>query len=754
MADKHSAVRMLDYGCGPGLASQALFPWVSELRGIDVSDAMVSEYNKAATTNGLSYSRMHAVQGDLMEPVGDALGSHDIFGFDVAVLSIALHHFDKPGVLIKRLMERLTDGAVLVVVDWTPPCHKKSREQASTASSDHQHYHDHSHGTSNNHGHGQGNYPGTHTVAHDGFTKQQMETMSAKAGCNKVDYVLHEHKSKVLAEIGMEKQLFFARGRKNRLHWGLIPCLGPLATADTGTGSTSIQYGQVMDPDAHGLSVRMNSTVAALMPQISSTIADRSSIETPKIDLATAENWLLRPELIALCKSAVAKDLTAERFSYPLGFGGDPALLGALASFFDTYFHPSIPVSSQHVVVTAGASSCLDGLLYSICDPGDSVLVPVPYWNGFDFHFTIRSGISIVPVHTRSSASPLHFSADFNSTFLLALADAYASEPNQRRVKALVLTNPHNPFGQCYSHDLLKKCMQFCCKRGLHFVSDEVYALSEFADKNDGEDARFVSALAVDLVHRETSDGENDHQDKKGDDGRSLNGARKKRMIIDRSRVHVVWSTSKDFGSSGFRIGCLVSQANRPLLTSLALTSTIHVSSLAALVTTALLTSPALPNLIALNKRRLAASYRILTRALQSWRVEYLDARAGLFVFARLGWLTERSEESGQRRKQEKDDEKEEGKGGIEKRLRGAGVLVAPGKSFHLKAKGWVRIGFAVEETILREALRRIEDALGFGAESEERQGEKAKMARKREHCFLGAPELGRPELMCTAIER
>ena len=68
-------------------------------------------------------------------------------------------------------------------------------------------------------------------------------------------------------------------------------------------------------------------------------------------------------------------------FSYPLGFGGDPALLDALASFSNSYYHPSILVSPRQIITTASASSCIDSLLYNICDPGDAVLVPGPYWS-------------------------------------------------------------------------------------------------------------------------------------------------------------------------------------------------------------------------------------------------------------------------------------------------------------------------------------------------------------------------------------
>lgn len=52
----------------------------------------------------------------------------------------------------------------------------------------------------------------------------------------------------------------------------------------------------------------------------------------------------------------------------------------ALASFFNTYFKPIHAVKPEHIVATAGASDALDTLIHAICDEGDSVIVPGPYW--------------------------------------------------------------------------------------------------------------------------------------------------------------------------------------------------------------------------------------------------------------------------------------------------------------------------------------------------------------------------------------
>jgi DNA-binding transcriptional MocR family regulator len=84
------------------------------------------------------------------------------------------------------------------------------------------------------------------------------------------------------------------------------------------------------------------------------------------------------------------KQLTQKLFSYPKGLGGDPLLLTALATFFnDNNFNHSLSVKAEHVVVAAGAGACLDAVLCTICDSGDSVLVPGHSWCFQSFYLLI-----------------------------------------------------------------------------------------------------------------------------------------------------------------------------------------------------------------------------------------------------------------------------------------------------------------------------------------------------------------------------
>jgi aspartate/methionine/tyrosine aminotransferase len=98
-------------------------------------------------------------------------------------------------------------------------------------------------------------------------------------------------------------------------------------------------------------------------------------------------------------------------------------------------------------------------------------------------------------------------------------------------VRAILVTNPHNPLGRCFPKEVLEALIQFCLDGNLHYISDEVYATSTHHSREEWKNHThapyhpFISALS--LV--------------------SPDSAASK-------LVHVVYSLSKDFGVSGLRI--------------------------------------------------------------------------------------------------------------------------------------------------------------------------------------------------------
>lgn len=148
------------------------------------------------------------------------------------------------------------------------------------------------------------------------------------------------------------------------------------------------------------LSDRGRSNVDNFMPKIAAVVAQKTEQRSaPIVDLSTAENWLMREELVALFKTTLFEHLCndvsyppcskkssteavriKQDLSYPNGFAGCPKLLRSLSSFFRDYFHPCLPVEPAHIVTGPGACTILDSLLFNICNPGDGVLVMAPYW--------------------------------------------------------------------------------------------------------------------------------------------------------------------------------------------------------------------------------------------------------------------------------------------------------------------------------------------------------------------------------------
>lgn len=59
----------------------------------------------------------------------------------------------------------------------------------------------------------------------------------------------------------------------------------------------------------HGLSQRGWNNVEGIMPKIRAAVQERKVTNSANIDLSTAENWLIRPELIDICKESIAQNL-------------------------------------------------------------------------------------------------------------------------------------------------------------------------------------------------------------------------------------------------------------------------------------------------------------------------------------------------------------------------------------------------------------------------------------------------------------
>ncbi|EGG12076.1 uncharacterized protein MELLADRAFT_102000 [Melampsora larici-populina 98AG31] len=254
---------------------------------------------------------------------------------------------------------------------------------------------------------------------------------------------------------------------------------------------------------------------------ISSAFKSLYSEENPDghISLGVAENWLMQEWLTKYFNSQF--ELVPEDLHYQSVFGPNSFKL-VLQDLLNKYFHPSIPVKSEHLVTGIGVTAVLEQLLYSLCDANDRVLLAKPYYAGFDKIAKQKLGIVLVGVDVPEGIDPSSetalesFESAYQETALESFELSYRALESQSlrdSVKCVLLCNPSNPLGFCYSRKALIEYLKFCERYNLHLIVDEIYAFSVFNPKTNlsleetlenqtlTETTReFVSVLTIDCL--------------------------------------------------------------------------------------------------------------------------------------------------------------------------------------------------------------------------------------------------------------
>jgi aspartate aminotransferase len=183
---------------------------------------------------------------------------------------------------------------------------------------------------------------------------------------------------------------------------------------------------------------------------------------------------------------------------------GLPECRDAAAAF---HSRTSPGLTREHVVVTQGGSEALLFAMVALCDPGDEILVPEPYYTNYN-GFATFAGARVVPVPTHLDQGFAIPEDDVLDTLITP------------RTRIFLFANPGNPTGAVYGADQLRRVAAWAKRRGLWLVADEVYRAIWFNEPP-------LSALNL-----------KDHED----------------------HVIIVDSTSKTFSACGLRVGFLISR--------------------------------------------------------------------------------------------------------------------------------------------------------------------------------------------------
>ena len=126
------------------------------------------------------------------------------------------------------------------------------------------------------------------------------------------------------------------------------------------------------------------------------------------------------------------------------------------------YSRHNINVSPDDIITTVGASEALSFTMNSICDPGDEVIIPEPFYANYN-GFAHASDVKVIPVTSK-----------IEDNFALPSLESFEKKIN-KRTKAILICNPCNPTGYVYSKEEIISIANLAKKNDLFIVVDEVY---------------------------------------------------------------------------------------------------------------------------------------------------------------------------------------------------------------------------------------------------------------------------------------
>jgi aspartate aminotransferase len=163
-------------------------------------------------------------------------------------------------------------------------------------------------------------------------------------------------------------------------------------------------------------------------------------IETPKVFMEAINNY----------------DTSVIKYSFSQG---EPVLINAIQEYFA---RDDIHFNENEILITNGGSEALTFITIAICDPGDEILVPEPFYTNYN-GFTSEVNVTIKPITTKAE-NGFHLPSEEEIVKLIT-----------PKTKAILFSNPGNPTGTILSKEELEMVAKIAKEHNIYVISDEVY---------------------------------------------------------------------------------------------------------------------------------------------------------------------------------------------------------------------------------------------------------------------------------------
>jgi aspartate aminotransferase len=153
-------------------------------------------------------------------------------------------------------------------------------------------------------------------------------------------------------------------------------------------------------------------------------------------------------------------------------------------------------VAPENVIVSTGAKQSIYNLLFSLINPQDEVMLLAPYWVSYPEMVKMVYGIPVVVTPE-------------DGTFQPRMEEIEASVSSYTKV--IIINSPNNPSGQTYPDSFIADIVDFCERKGIYLIFDDIYhrltfdglqpkPAYEFTDK-DVENSRVIVVNGISKLY-------------------------------------------------------------------------------------------------------------------------------------------------------------------------------------------------------------------------------------------------------------
>jgi len=188
---------------------------------------------------------------------------------------------------------------------------------------------------------------------------------------------------------------------------------------------------------------------------------------------------------------------------------GIPSLKKAIVKYTEENYDRI--VAPENIIISGGAKQSVFNVLYSIINPQDEVIILAPYWVSYPEMVKMVYGVPVIVRPEDGSFYP-------RMEDILKAVSSYT--------KAIIVNSPNNPSGVMYPEQFIADIVEYCEKKGIYVIMDDIYHKLVFDGKIWPSPYKFT------------------------------------KKDVESTHVIVINGVSKLYGMTGFRIGWAISNRN------------------------------------------------------------------------------------------------------------------------------------------------------------------------------------------------